>query len=103
MAVTVTRADLAEAVKSAAPVSGGEASYLVDEIIEQICQALERGEDVRISSFATFTLSDKVERVGRNPKTGEEKMISPRRVVSFKASRILKERVTAGKGGDTVS
>lgn len=103
MAVTVTRADLAEAVKAAAPVLAGEASRLVDEIIEQICEALESGEDVRISSFASFILSDKAGRVGRNPKTGEEKMISPRRVVSFKASRTLKERVKAGRGGAAVS
>lgn len=99
MAETVTRADLAEAVRRVAPVSAGEASDLVDEIIEQICRALEIGDDVKLSSFATFWLSDKTERIGRNPKTGEEKLITARRVVSFSASRSLKQRVTAGKGG----
>jgi Bacterial nucleoid DNA-binding protein len=93
---TLTRMDLADAVRTVAPVRGVEASDLVDEIIEQICRALERGEDVKLSSFATFTLSDKAERIGRNPRTGEEKPISARRVVSFAASRGMKERVNAG-------
>lgn len=96
MARTATRADLADAVRKAAFLSAGEAQSLADEIIEQICRALEKGEDVKLSSFATFKLSDKAERLGRNPKTGEEKMISPRRVISFMPARGLKERVQAG-------
>jgi integration host factor subunit alpha len=93
---TVTRADLADAARKAASLSAGEAQSLTDEIIEQICRALEKGEDVKLSSFATFKLSDKSERIGRNPKTGEEKVIAPRRVVSFSAARTMKVRVQAG-------
>lgn len=93
---TITRADLVVAIWRSAPVSGSEAAVLLDEIIEEICAALERGEHVRLSSFATFALADKAERVGRNPKTGVEAVITPRRVISFKASRGLKDRVTAG-------
>ena len=96
MPVTITRADLVEAVRRAAPVSGLEAADLLDQVIETICTALESGEDVRLSSFATFALADKAERIGRNPKTGIEAVITARRVISFKASRGLKDRVTAG-------
>lgn len=94
--MTVTRADLADAARRVASISGSEAQSLTDEIIEQICRALERGEDVKLSSFATFKLCDKAERIGRNPKTGEEKAISPRRVISFSAARNLKERIQNG-------
>jgi Bacterial nucleoid DNA-binding protein len=89
----VTRADLAAAVAKVAPVNVREAQDLVDEVIEHICRALERGEEVKLSSFATFRVRSKTERIGRNPKTGEEKMISPRTVVSFSASRTMKELV----------
>ncbi|NTF17058.1 integration host factor subunit alpha [Agrobacterium rubi] len=95
MTNTITRAGLAEAVQRAAPVSGTEAAGLVDEIIEQITRALELGEDVKLTSFATFALKDKVSRIGRNPRTGEEKIISARRVVSFTASSALKSRVNS--------
>lgn len=71
-------------------ISGGEAQSLTDEIIEQICRALERGEDVKLTSFATFKLADKAERLGRNPKTKEEKVI-------FSAARSMKARVQAGR------
>lgn len=93
---TVTRADLADAVRRVVSISGAEAQSLTDEIIEQICRALERGEDVKLTSFATFKLSDKAERMGRNPKTKEAKIISPRRVISFSAARNLKERIQTG-------
>lgn len=99
MAGTVTRADLADVVRRTSSITGAEASELVDQIIEEICVSLERGEHVKLSSFATFSLSDKGARIGRNPRTGEEKMISPRRVVTFNAAPNMKARVTAGKGG----
>jgi integration host factor subunit alpha len=96
---TVTRADLADAARKAASISATEAQSLADEIIEQICRALERGEDVKLSSFATFKLLDKGERMGRNPKTKEAKLIAPRRVISFSAARSMKNRVQAGMVG----
>ncbi len=96
MVRTVTRADLADAARRVASISGAEAQSLTDEIIEQICRALEMGEDVKLTSFATFKLCDKAERVGRNPKTKEEKIIPPRRVISFSAARGMKERIQAG-------
>ena len=66
---------------------------LVEMVIEEICNAIVRGESVKLSSFATFQVRDKNERMGRNPKTGEEVPISPRRVMTFKASNVLKQRV----------
>ncbi|MBB3978885.1 integration host factor subunit alpha [Rhizobium azooxidifex] len=62
-------------------------------MIDEICNAIVRGESVKLSSFATFQVRDKNERIGRNPKTGEEVPISPRRVMTFKASNVLKQRV----------
>ncbi|MNU89538.1 Integration host factor subunit alpha [compost metagenome] len=97
MVGTVTRADLADAARRVSDISGVEAQSLTDEIIEQICRALERGEDVKLTSFATFKLADKAERMGRNPKTKEEKIIAPRRVISFSAARSMKARVQAGR------
>lgn len=96
MSTTVTRADLAEAVFRKVGVSRTESSDLVDTIIEEICSALSRDEEVKLSSFATFHVRSKGEREGRNPKTGETAIISPRKVVSFKASNSLKTSVTKG-------
>lgn len=93
VAHTVTRSELADKVRAVGGVSAGEAQGLVDEIIEHICRALETGEDVKLSAFATFKLRDKGERMGRNPMTGEDAPISPRRVVSFTASRTLKDKI----------
>jgi len=90
---TVTRADLAEAVCREVGLSRTESAILVEMILDEICQAIARGEAVKLSSFATFQLRDKTERIGRNPKTGEEVPISPRRVVTFKASNVLKDKV----------
>ena len=74
---------------------------MVDTIIETIAERLEAGEDVRISSFGSFTLRDKGLRVGRNPKTGEPAPIPPRRVVAFRASGVLKQRINdAMRGGN---
>jgi integration host factor subunit alpha len=90
---TITRADLAEAVFRKVGLSRTESASLVEMVIEEICNAIVRGESVKLSSFATFQIRDKNERIGRNPKTGEEVPISPRRVMTFKASNVLKQRV----------
>ena len=93
---TLTRADLAEAVYRRVGLSRTESAELVEMVIEEICQAVVRGETVKLSSFATFQVRDKKQRVGRNPKTGEEVPISPRRVMTFKASNVLKQRIQSG-------
>ncbi|MEL6202963.1 MAG: integration host factor subunit alpha [Pseudomonadota bacterium] len=93
---TVTRSDLAEAVYREVGLSRTESATLVEMIIDEICDAIARGETVKLSSFATFQVRDKTERIGRNPKTGEEVPISSRRVVTFKASNVLKQRVIDG-------
>ncbi|HET7411742.1 MAG TPA: integration host factor subunit alpha [Pararhizobium sp.] len=90
---TITRADLAESVFRKVGLSRTESAALVEMVIEEICNAIVRGESVKLSSFATFQVRDKNERIGRNPKTGEEVPISPRRVMTFKASNVLKQRV----------
>ncbi len=83
---TVTRADLAESVFRKVGLSRTESDELVETVIDEICNAIVRGESVKLSSFATFQVRSKNERIGRNPKTGEEVPISPRRVMTFKAS-----------------
>ena len=92
---TLTRADLAESVNRHIGLSRAEAAALVESILEHMSTALERGENVKISSFGTFVLRDKNERMGRNPKTGIEVPIEPRRVLVFKPSQVLKDRVDA--------
>ena len=93
---TVTRSDLAEAVYRKVGLSRTESAALVEMILDEICAAIVRGETVKLSSFATFQVRAKAQRIGRNPKTGEEVPISPRRVVSFKASNVLKQRIVDG-------
>ena len=90
---TVTRAALAEAVYRKVGLSRTESAALVETILNEICDAIVRGESVKLSSFATFQIRNKSERVGRNPKTGEEVPILPRRVMTFKASNVLKQRI----------
>ncbi len=90
---TLTRADLAEAVYRKVGLSRTESAELVESVLAEICEAIVRGETVKLSSFATFHVRNKNERVGRNPKTGEEVPISPRRVMTFKASNVLKSRI----------
>ena len=90
---TLTRADLAEAVYRKVGLSRSESASLVEMILDEICDAVVRGETVKLSSFATFQVRAKAERIGRNPKTGEEVPITPRRVLVFRASNIMKERV----------
>ncbi len=93
---TITRADLAEAVYRQVGLSRSESGELVEQVISEICDAIVRGETVKLSSFATFQVRDKNERIGRNPKTGEEVPILPRRVMTFKASNVLKKRILDG-------
>ncbi|MGH6761432.1 MAG: integration host factor subunit alpha [Phyllobacterium sp.] len=90
---TVTRADLAEAVYRKVGLSRTESAALVEMILDEVCDAVVRGETVKLSSFATFQIREKNERIGRNPKTGEEVPISPRRVMTFKASNVLKQKI----------
>lgn len=90
---TVTRADLAEAVYREIGLSRVESSDLVESVINHISDALLRGESVKLAGFGTFSLRDKKERMGRNPKTGEAVPITPRRVLVFKPSQVMRERV----------
>ena len=93
---TVTRARLSEAVYQEVGLSRNESAELVEAVIAEISGALERGEVVKISSFGSFAVRQKAERIGRNPKTGTEVPISPRRVMVFKPSAILKQRINGG-------
>lgn len=90
---TITRADLAEAVYRKVGLSRTESAELVESVLNEVCDAIVRGETVKLSSFATFQVRDKNQRIGRNPKTGEEVPILPRRVMTFKASNVLKNRI----------
>ena len=90
---TLTRAQLAESVYQEVGLSRSESAGLVDAILGEISQSLLSEGSVKISSFGTFTVRQKGRRVGRNPKTGEEVPISPRKVMTFKASNVLKSRI----------
>jgi integration host factor subunit alpha len=90
---TVTRADLAETVYRKVGLSRTESAQLVEMVLDEICEAIVRGEAVKLSSFATFQVRGKNERIGRNPKTGQEVPILPRKVMTFKASNVLKQRI----------
>jgi integration host factor subunit alpha len=90
---TLTRADLAEAVYKRIGLSRSESAALVELMLNEICAAVERGENVKLSSFGSFLVRSKGERIGRNPKTGIEVPITPRRVMVFKASNVLKARI----------
>jgi len=94
---TLTRADLAETINRKMGLSRAESLDLVEAILSQMSDALARGENVKISGFGSFVLRDKRERIGRNPKTGVEVPITPRRVMTFRASQLLKERVAKGE------
>ncbi len=94
---TLTRAELAETINEQVGLSRADASRLVESLLGHISDALYEGENVKISGFGTFVLRDKSGRVGRNPKTGVEVPISPRRVVTFRPSQTLRRRV-AGAG-----
>ncbi len=93
---TLTRADLADAINRKLGFSRSEALSMVEAILGHMGGALQGGENVKVSGFGTFLLRDKSQRIGRNPKTGVEVPITPRRVLTFRASQMLKDRI-AGK------
>lgn len=94
---TVTRADLAESIYEEIGLSRSESSELVESVLDEISNALINGENVKISSFGSFNIKQKSERIGRNPKTGVEVPIKPRKVLVFKASHVLKEKMNKNK------
>ncbi len=93
---TVTRADLAEAVYQEVGLSRNESADLVESVLNEISRTLIGGDNVKISSFGSFTIREKGERIGRNPKTGVEVPISPRKVLVFRASHVLKDKINTG-------
>ncbi|HEX3502790.1 MAG TPA: integration host factor subunit alpha [Xanthobacteraceae bacterium] len=97
---TVTRADLCEAVYQKVGLSRTESAALVELVLKEITDCLERGETVKLSSFGSFVVRKKGQRIGRNPKTGKEVPISPRRVMVFKPSAILKQRINGIEAED---
>jgi integration host factor subunit alpha len=90
---TITRADLCETVYQRVGLSRSESAELVEQVINIISEAVERGENVKLSSFGSFLVRSKGQRIGRNPKTGQEVPIEPRSVVVFKPSNILKANI----------
>ena len=90
---TLTRADLAEAVFQKVGLPRNESAEIVELVLREIVSSLERGHTVKLSSFGSFGIRDKGQRIGRNPKTGQEVPITPRRVLVFRASNIMKQRV----------
>ena len=93
---TLTRMDLSEAVFREVGLSRNESAQLVESVLEHVSDALVAGQQVKISSFGTFRVREKKARVGRNPKTGEEVPINPRRVLTFRPSHLMKDRVASG-------
>jgi integration host factor subunit alpha len=96
---TVTRADLCEAVHQQVNLSRSESASLVELVLQEITDCLERGETVKLSSFGLFVVREKGQRIGRNPKTGKEVPISARRVMVFKPSATLKQRINSPTKG----
>ncbi|MCW5729992.1 MAG: integration host factor subunit alpha [Alphaproteobacteria bacterium] len=92
---TVTRAQLSEAVYQEVGLSRNESADLVETVLNEIAECLAQGDTVKISSFGSFQVRSKGGRIGRNPKTGEEVPIQPRRVLVFRASHVLKDRINA--------
>lgn len=90
---TITRADLSEAVYQEVGLSRNESAALVETVLDEISDALAQGETVKISSFGSFAVRQKGQRIGRNPKTGQEVPILPRRVLVFRASHVLREHI----------
>ena len=93
---TITRAQLSESVYQEVGLSRNESADLLEMVLGEIASALTRGESVKISSFGSFSVRSKGQRVGRNPKTGEEVPILPRRVLVFRPSQLLKSRINDG-------
>ena len=93
---TLTRADLADVVHRRLGLSRAESAGLVERVLHHMCHALSEGANVKVSGFGTFILRDKGQRIGRNPKTGIEVPIAPRRVMTFRASQIMRDRIARG-------
>ena len=93
---TLTRADLADVVHRKLGLSRAESASLVERVLHHMCESLAKGRNVKVSGFGTFILRDKGQRVGRNPKTGIEVPIAPRRVMTFRASQIMRDRIAKG-------
>ena len=98
MAKTLTRSDLAEKVYQNVGLSRNESAALVERVLEEVTNALLRDEQVKLSSFGTFLVRAKGGRIGRNPKTGQEVPIAPRKVLLFRPSHVLKDQINAGNG-----
>ena len=94
---TLTRADLSDVVHREIGLSRAESANIVERILHHLCHSLSTGENVKISGFGSFILRDKGERVGRNPNTGIDVPIAPRGVLTFRASQIMRDRIT-GRG-----
>ena len=90
---TLTRADLADVVHRKLGLSRAESANVVERVLHHMCHALSEGQNVKISGFGTFILRDKGQRIGRNPKTGIEVPIAPRRVMTFRASQIMRDQI----------
>jgi integration host factor subunit alpha len=90
---TLTRADLSDIVHREIGLSRADSAGIVERILHHMCHSLSEGENVKISGFGSFLLRDKGERIGRNPKTGVEVPIAPRRVLTFRASQTMRERI----------
>jgi integration host factor subunit alpha len=97
---TITREHLAEAVRRKIGLSRSESRVLVEQVLDQICDCLARGEPVKLTGFGVFTIRQKGERLGRNPRTGEPAPISARRIIWFKAANVLKQRINSSKRVD---
>lgn len=98
---TITRAQLGEAVYQEVGLSRNESADLLETVLSYISDSLTAGEAVKISSFGSFSVRQKGQRIGRNPKTGEEVPILPRRVLVFRPSQVLKSRINEGNSGDS--
>ena len=108
MAETITRAQLSEAIYQEVGLSRNESADLLEMVLNEITDALLKGEAVKISSFGSFTVRQKGQRIGRNPKTGDEVPILPRKVLVFRPSQLLKARIRQGyaaarQAGDTTA
>ncbi|MBJ7252970.1 MAG: integration host factor subunit alpha [Acetobacteraceae bacterium] len=97
---TITRANLAEAIYAQVGLSRNESADLLENVLERISAVLETGDSVKISSFGTFLVRQKGQRIGRNPKTGVEVPILPRKVLSFRPSQVLKARINNEEAED---
>ena len=102
-AKVITRAHLSEAVYQEVGLSRNESAQLLESVLNEIARSLARGEPVKISSFGSFSVRQKGQRPGRNPRTGEEVLIPPRKVVVFRPSHALKDRINDALGGTTKS